>query len=239
MPWLTKSLLAFCLALAVCQGAAANEVSEGMFHDGFELLKAKKWEEAIKKFEQGLKIDPDNATARFYLGEAHHGARHPQRARSNWQRALDADPEAEWAPQARKRLAATQAPAANEGRASASSSRAGTVMVSCRKLSGAGADILEFSFRTSISGPEPEKRAGGVYIHHAGETVLSMADITDMTILYFLSRSTGLLHIFGWSNTYRDYLAAGDYDRHIESCKKSFRQLAQLECKPASSKKLF
>jgi TolA-binding protein len=78
MQWLIKSLFVSCLALTLCHGAAANEASERAFYDGFELLKAKKWDQAIKKFEQGLKIDPDNATARFYLGEAHHGARHPQ-----------------------------------------------------------------------------------------------------------------------------------------------------------------
>lgn len=98
-------LLAGWLICAMGQIARADEVSDAAFYDAFELLRAQQWDEAITKFEEGLERDPGNATARFYLGEAYYGAKQPDAARSNWQQALEADPNAEWASNASERLA--------------------------------------------------------------------------------------------------------------------------------------
>jgi tetratricopeptide (TPR) repeat protein len=96
---------ALCLMVGSATATLADEASDKAFYDAFELLKAKKPDQAIVKFTAGLKSDPNNATARFYLGEAQFAARHPKQARVNWQKALDAAPRSEWASQARKRLA--------------------------------------------------------------------------------------------------------------------------------------
>lgn len=101
-------IFALSITFGLASGAFADEAADKAFYDAFELLKAKKADAAIVKFDQGLKTDPSNATARFYLGEAHYAAGHPKRARSNWQRALNSAPNSEWAPQARQRLSAAE-----------------------------------------------------------------------------------------------------------------------------------
>jgi tetratricopeptide (TPR) repeat protein len=44
--------------------------AQAAFSEGFELLKAGRHSEAVLRFESGLKLEPKNATAWFYLGEA-------------------------------------------------------------------------------------------------------------------------------------------------------------------------
>jgi hypothetical protein len=57
--------------LAAGTAVTADSPGREMFADGFVLLKAGKPKEAAVKFESGLKLDPNNALAYFYLGEAY------------------------------------------------------------------------------------------------------------------------------------------------------------------------
>jgi tetratricopeptide (TPR) repeat protein len=75
-----------------------------LFFDGYELLKKGKLQEAVNKFEQGLKQDAKNARAHFYLGEAYRDLKRNDRAQKHYQAAIEAEPNGEMALQARERL---------------------------------------------------------------------------------------------------------------------------------------
>lgn len=81
-----------------------------IFFEAFEMLRAGIYAEAAAKFEKGLALDPTNAVAQFYLGEAHFVLYDMGKAKAAYQAALSADPDAPEAAYARKRLAALDAP---------------------------------------------------------------------------------------------------------------------------------
>jgi tetratricopeptide (TPR) repeat protein len=84
-----------------------------LFYDGFEAYKADRFKDAIGLFEQGLRRDPTNALAAFYLGEAYAKTGSQAKAQQWYAASVAADPQSEVAAQARERLAGAQRGAAS------------------------------------------------------------------------------------------------------------------------------
>jgi formylglycine-generating enzyme required for sulfatase activity len=101
--WIRCTL--FTVTLLMSMGAAWGQAANQLFFEGFELLKDGKATEAIAKFEQGLKAEPNNAMARYYLGEAYFAAGQKDKAREQLRKSLDLDANSQIAGEARKRLA--------------------------------------------------------------------------------------------------------------------------------------
>jgi len=118
------ALLSFCLFACLIQAKA--ETAQNQFSSAFELLKAGKPKEAAAKFEAGLKADPKNALAHYYLGEAYSALNRNVDARKQYQASLDSDPASSVATNAKEKLAqlsAARAPVPNvESAATAKSS---------------------------------------------------------------------------------------------------------------------
>jgi len=72
---------------------------------GFYLLQNGQPSKAVDKFEQGLKIDPNNAEAHYYLGEAYRAMSRDDLAKEHYETSLSIDAHSEVADNARKRLA--------------------------------------------------------------------------------------------------------------------------------------
>jgi tetratricopeptide (TPR) repeat protein len=87
--------------------------AQQLFYDGFEAYKANRFTDAIRLFEQGLRQDPTNALAAFYLGEAYTKTSNQAKAREWYAASLAADPQSAVAAQARERVAAAQRGAAS------------------------------------------------------------------------------------------------------------------------------
>jgi formylglycine-generating enzyme required for sulfatase activity len=85
--------------------------AQQLFFEGFESLKAGKFQDAAAKFEQGLKAEPRNALGHFYLGEAYAGLKQMDKAQASYQKSLDVDPSSKVAADARRRLAELSAAA--------------------------------------------------------------------------------------------------------------------------------
>lgn len=102
-PWLLI-LLTFAW-LATQSVWAANVAAQKLFADGYELLKAGEAKQASAKFESGLKLDPKNALAYFYLGEAYNVQNERDKARKAYQQSLAIDPNSRVAADARQRVA--------------------------------------------------------------------------------------------------------------------------------------
>ena len=75
-----------------------------IFAQGFYLLQNGQPSKAVDKFEQGLKVDPNNAEAHYYLGEAYRAMSRHELAREHYERSLSIDANSEVADSARKRL---------------------------------------------------------------------------------------------------------------------------------------
>src|SRR4051794_10057799 len=108
----TRRLL-LVVSLATLLGAsplarAAEADAQQLFYDGYELLTRGKAEEAAARFEAGLKLEPTNAQAQFYLGHAYEALGQPERARRAYEAAIAADTKGTVAAQARKMLKALQ-----------------------------------------------------------------------------------------------------------------------------------
>lgn len=102
-PWL---LIAFIFAWLATQSVwAVNSAAQRMFSDGYELLKAGKAKEASAKFESGLRLDPKNALAYFYLGEAYNAQSKADQARKAYYQSLAIDPNSSVAAKAQERVA--------------------------------------------------------------------------------------------------------------------------------------
>ena len=86
--------------------------AQQLFYDGFEAYKANRLTDAIRLYEQGLRQDPTNALAAFYLGEAYAKTGNPAKAQEWYSASLAANPQSEVAAQARERLGAAQRAAA-------------------------------------------------------------------------------------------------------------------------------
>ena len=95
--------------------------AQQLFYDGFEAYQANRLTDAIRLYEQGLRQEPSNALAAFYLGEAYAKTGNSTKAQEWYAASLAADPQSTVAAQARERLAAPpgtttpQPPAASAG----------------------------------------------------------------------------------------------------------------------------
>lgn len=122
--WLLAAIAALAWAAALpVQAATARED----FALAFEHLKAQRFEPAAAQFEKGLKAEPKNAQAWFYLAEAQLGLQQPKKAKVAYEKSLAVDGKSPVAAQARERLkqlAAAAAPAPAAGPASASATAA-------------------------------------------------------------------------------------------------------------------
>ena len=76
-----------------------------LFFDGYELLKEGKARESVPKFEEGLRANPNNALARYFLGEALFALGQREKAREQLRQSLDLDPHSQVADDVRRRLA--------------------------------------------------------------------------------------------------------------------------------------
>src|SRR3569623_1000 len=74
------------------------------FSQGFELIRAGKPKEATAKFEHGLKTEPNNALAHFYLAEAYFGQKQNDMSKAHNQKSLEIDPSGPVAQDAKYRL---------------------------------------------------------------------------------------------------------------------------------------
>jgi formylglycine-generating enzyme required for sulfatase activity len=83
---------------------AANTAAQKLFADGFELLQAGNAKAAAAKFEDGLKVDPKNALAYFYPGEAYKAQDEPDKARKPYYASPGTDPNSQVAVQAQPRI---------------------------------------------------------------------------------------------------------------------------------------
>ena len=81
-------LLALVLALAsvFAQGA---DLPRDYFREGWESLRVGDSQQAADKFRRGLELDPTNALATFYLGEAYFAMNDARKARAAYAKALD------------------------------------------------------------------------------------------------------------------------------------------------------
>jgi formylglycine-generating enzyme required for sulfatase activity len=100
----SKSLVRLILLFAFWTGHAFAGPQD-LFFEGFELYKDGKSKEAAAKFEAGLKGEPGNAMALFYLGEIHRSLKDTAKARQYYQASLKADPNSEVAAEAKNQLA--------------------------------------------------------------------------------------------------------------------------------------
>lgn len=94
------------IAITVLFGSAVlswGQDAAELFFQGYELLEQGKASEAAAKFEEGLKTEPNNATARYYLGEAYVSVGQ-NKAREQMRKSLDLDANSQVAGPARKRL---------------------------------------------------------------------------------------------------------------------------------------
>ncbi len=82
----------------------AQADAQALFLEGYELLTGGRMKEAVPKFEAGLKVEPDNALARFYLGETLFALGRRNEARAQLARSLELDPNSKVASVARKLL---------------------------------------------------------------------------------------------------------------------------------------
>jgi len=92
----------------------ADQQSDDLFASGYELLRSGKSHPAAAKFEAGLKLDPNNALAHFYLGESYLALGRNAEAKKQYQKSLQLDPKSEVADDIKGRLAEARARAAKE-----------------------------------------------------------------------------------------------------------------------------
>jgi tetratricopeptide (TPR) repeat protein len=88
------------LGASIC----AADQSQDLYASGYELLQSGKSSAAAAKFEAGLKIGPDDALARFYLGESYLALGRSEEAKTQFQRSLKLNPTSSVADDAKVRL---------------------------------------------------------------------------------------------------------------------------------------
>jgi tetratricopeptide (TPR) repeat protein len=100
------SFVTALLLISIPLGAPADDPNpRALFAQGFYLLQNAQPSKAVEKFEEGLKIDPNNAQAHYYLGEAYRAMSRPNMAKEHYERSLFIDAHSDVADDARKRLA--------------------------------------------------------------------------------------------------------------------------------------
>ena len=100
------SLVTALLLVSIPLGAPADDTDpRALFAQGYYLLQNGQPSKAVEKFEQGLKIDPNNAQAHYYLGEAYLAMSRGDMAKEHYERSLLIDAHSDVADDARKRLA--------------------------------------------------------------------------------------------------------------------------------------
>jgi tetratricopeptide (TPR) repeat protein len=107
--WIFRTNVVLTVLLLFSVGAFVDAFAQEtpvqkLFFDGYEILKKGKPQEAVNKFEQGLKQDTKNARAHFYLGEAYRDLKRNDQAQKHYQAAIEAGPNGETALQAREHL---------------------------------------------------------------------------------------------------------------------------------------
>jgi len=97
--------LAIVLGLTwVDDGARAQADAQQLFFEGFDLLKNGKVREAAAILEDGLRLEPDNALAHFYLAESYLALGQTDEARSHYRESLRLEPLSNFSEQAKQRL---------------------------------------------------------------------------------------------------------------------------------------
>lgn len=83
-----KLALALLLTTVAPGVLAQSETARKLFAEAFDSLKANRPAQAVERFERGLNIDPRNALALAYLGQAYLQLGQASNARSSWERVL-------------------------------------------------------------------------------------------------------------------------------------------------------
>ncbi|TXG79974.1 MAG: tetratricopeptide repeat protein [Rhodocyclaceae bacterium] len=96
------AVLIVAAAAANCNAHAGSGQKD--FAAGFELIKAGKLQAAVAKFLAGLKAEPNNGQAHFYLAEAYRGLQQNDKAKTHYQKSLEVDPFGAVAQDAKDRL---------------------------------------------------------------------------------------------------------------------------------------
>ncbi len=98
-----------CFLVAAAYGQTPD--ARALFAQGFEDLKVNKAKEAAVSFQAGLKLDPKNALAWFYLGEAQSRNGGATAAANAYRKSLELDPKSTVAQTAQSRLTSLSAAA--------------------------------------------------------------------------------------------------------------------------------
>lgn len=95
---------------ALSEGERAR--AQNYFLQAFEFFKAGEFDAAVRRFAQGLEIDPANAVAHYYLAETYARLKNNTLARTHYQRTIDFAPDSKEAvlAQTRMRPGATTTP---------------------------------------------------------------------------------------------------------------------------------
>ena len=104
------SVLFIFLSAGVTGNVLAQNAPSDHFREGYELLQRYDTQRAIERFEQGLKIEPTNALAHYYLAEALWLTARTEEAREHYEQSLKLDANSDVAELARKKLQANAAP---------------------------------------------------------------------------------------------------------------------------------
>jgi tetratricopeptide (TPR) repeat protein len=241
------AIAAIVLMSCLLVPARAADDAAQLFYEAFEALKADRAQEAVDKFREGLKLDPSNATAQFYLGEAYHVVGAPKRARKQWQTALDMPPNSEWADEARNRLAATQK--TTEGSTADQSvtvrSYKQEVRLACKKISGDVPDYWEQTFDLnklfsvgnrddiSVIAAIRENQIVVLTVGPGGSVKQVISRVTGVMAMSECNRNLAYLESIKGSS-----VGLGKQDLEYW-CGGEWQHSGDMECKPVSSEKKF
>jgi len=104
LKWLQAVTVFACLALATTVSIAASGSGEQFFRDAYDLQKAGKLTEAVAKYEAGLKLEPKNALAHYFLGDIYAEQGDARRAKIHLGQSLKLDPQGPYSGKAQERL---------------------------------------------------------------------------------------------------------------------------------------